>query len=124
STSAGFKAWVSGNPGYESHLTGGDTQGLKLTNTGSITLHSSSPVTLNGEFYGLYARQEGGPAVSSDDGDEGGNGGVAGQNLDQIVYLSNSGDINLDLRGSTVSSGYGAAVSAISKGGPGAATSE
>src|SRR5690554_1126896 len=43
STSTGFKAWVSGNPGYESHLTGGDTQGLKLTNTGSITLHSSSP---------------------------------------------------------------------------------
>src|SRR5690606_35595892 len=85
-----------------------------------ITLQSYNLV-LDGEFYGLNARQQGGNAVS--DHSDGGNGGVAGSNLDQIVSVTNEGDIRLEMDGLPLMHGSGAAISAVSKGGVGAAAS-
>lgn len=121
STQGGLSVAVQGSNGNSSRLTGGDTQGLTLTNSGAITLRSGSPVALSGEFYGLSARQQGGDAVSHNS--DGGNGGVAGQHPGQIVSVSNQGDITVDLRGSTLMHGNGAALSAVSQGGRGAVAS-
>src|SRR5690606_34970583 len=107
STEGGLHVVVQGVNGSSSNLTGGDTQGLTLTNSGNITLQSSSAVTFNGEFYGLNARQQGGNAIS--DHSDGGNGGVAGRKLDQIVSLTNHADIHLDVQGLSLMHGSGAA---------------
>lgn len=121
STEGGLQVVVQGGNGNSSNLTGGDTQGLTLTNSGNITLQSSSGITFNGEFYGLNARQQGGNAISEHS--DGGNGGVAGRKLDQIVSLTNHADIHLDVQGLSLMHGSGAAISAVSKGGVGAVAS-
>src|SRR5690606_11582658 len=90
-------------------------------NSGNITLQSSSGITFNGEFYGLNARQQGGNAISEHS--DGGNGGVAGRKLDQIVSLTNHADIHLDVQGLSLMHGSGAAISAVSTGGVGAGAS-
>ncbi len=116
STSGALRIFALGANSTNSSLSGADTQGLTVTNTGDLVVQGS-PTSLSGEFYGLYARMQGGNATSN--GHDGGNGGVAGRSLDQIVSLTNHGNVTVNLPGSTVSNGLGAAISAISKGGAG-----
>ncbi len=120
STSAALQILSLGNNGNSGgSLTGGDTQGLTITNSGNLTLQSGS-TAVGGALYGLFAQMRGGDGVSSSDGHDGGNGGVAGQSSGQILSLKNSGSITLNLPGTSVPTG--AALSAISEGGGGGAT--
>jgi len=105
-------------------LTGTDTQGMTVTNTGSLTLQATqgSPIVTSGTFYGLFSQMLGGNAASSSDGEYGGNGGVAGQSLSEILSVTNHGDISMNLSGVTVAGG--AALAAFSQGGAGGGTTK
>jgi hypothetical protein len=107
-----------GNP--NGTLTGGDTQGLTTTNTGNLTLQGPF-ITTDEPLFGFIAQMNGGNAASTSDGENGGNGGVAGRTLSQIVSVTNSGGISINLPGALV--GGGAALAGWSQGGMGAATS-
>jgi hypothetical protein len=122
STTAALKILSFGDNGNPSGtLTGGDTQGLTVTNSGNLTLQGSS-TAISGDFYGLFAQMLGGNGVSSSDGHDGGNGGVAGRSPAQILSLTNSGAITMTMP--SVSVTQGAALSALSEGGVGGETSE
>lgn len=122
STTAALKILSFGDNGNPSGtLTGGDTQGLTVTNSGNLTLQGSS-TAISGDFYGLFAQMLGGNGVSSSDGHDGGNGGVAGRSSAQILSLTNSGAITMTMP--SVSVTQGAALSALSEGGVGGETSE
>lgn len=121
-TTAALKILSFGDNGTPSgSLTGGDTQGLTVINSGNLTLQGSS-TAITGEFYGLFAQMLGGNGVSSSNGHDGGNGGVAGRSPDQILSLNNSGSITMTMPSVSVTTG--AALSAISAGGVGGETSE
>jgi len=110
----------SGNP--DGNWTGTDIEGVTITNTGNLTLQSQGAIVTDGTLYGLFGQMLAGNGVSSSDGDNGGNGGVAGRSVNQILSLTNSGDISMNLPGVTVAGGAGLA--AFSQGGEGGTTSD
>lgn len=121
-TTAALKVLSTGQQGSSNgSLTGGDTQGLTVTNSGNLTLQGNA-ITVSGDFYGLYAQMMGGNGVSTSNGDDGGNGGVAGRSLDQILSLTNTGSINMNLTNVNVPSG--AILGALSSGGVGGETTD
>ncbi|MGV2865357.1 autotransporter outer membrane beta-barrel domain-containing protein [Achromobacter sp. AGC39] len=110
-----------GNPGGT--LTGTDTQGLTVINTGNLTLQSAGgSIVSDGNLYGLFAQMQGGNAASSSNGDYGGNGGVAGRSQTEILSVTNHGDVSINLPNVTVAGG--AAVGALSQGGAGSGTTD
>lgn len=111
----------SGNP--DGTLTGIDTQGLTVLNTGNLTLQSAGgSIVSGGSLYGLFAQMQGGNAASSSNGDYGGNGGVAGRSQTEILSVTNHGDVSINLANVTVAGG--AAVAALSQGGAGGGTTD
>lgn len=115
---------IGGNGNQDGTLTGDDTQGVTITNTGNLTLQpvQGNAIVTGGAVYGLFSQMLGGNGVTSSDNEYGGNGGVAGQSLGQILSLTNHGDITMSLPGVTVPGGGGLA--ALSQGGEGGTTSK
>ncbi|WP_233238820.1 autotransporter outer membrane beta-barrel domain-containing protein [Bordetella sp. LUAb4] len=124
STKAALQVLAIGSGGDPSGtLTGTDTQGLTVTNTGNLTLTSAgTSIATDSTLYGLFAQMLAGTAASSSDGDYGGNGGVAGRSVNQILSLTNHGDISMTLPGVTAKGG--AALAAFSQGGEGGTTTD
>ncbi|WP_315132700.1 autotransporter outer membrane beta-barrel domain-containing protein [Achromobacter marplatensis] len=124
STKAALQALsIGGNGNPDGTLTGTDTQGLTVINTGNLTLQSAGgPIVSDGNLYGLFAQMQGGNAASSSNGDYGGNGGVAGRSQTEILSVTNHGDVTINLPNVTVAGG--AAVAALSQGGAGSGTTD
>lgn len=124
-TAAALQIQSLGTAGYPGgNLNGGDTQGLTVTNTGNLTLQNSAggPITVGSGLYGLYVNSRGGAGATTSDKENGGDGGGAGRTSDQIVSVTNSGNITMLLPGVHVPDG--AAISAISEGGAGGTNTE
>jgi hypothetical protein len=94
----------------------GNGQGITINTQGNLTLTDTS---WSGDFlFGLYASLYGGNGWSSTGDAPGGAGGWTGTaSLGQILSLTNSGSIAMDLPSVTV--GSGAALYAITQGGTG-----
>ncbi|MGV2905658.1 beta strand repeat-containing protein, partial [Achromobacter sp. AGC25] len=124
STKAALQALsIGGNGDPDGTLTGIDTQGLTVINTGNLTLQSAGgSIVTDGNLYGLFAQMQGGNAASSSNGDYGGNGGVAGRSQTEILSVTNHGDVSINLPNVTVAGG--AAVAALSQGGAGSGTTD
>jgi hypothetical protein len=124
STKAALQALsIGGNGNPDGTLTGIDTQGLTVINTGNLTLQSAGgSIVTDGNLYGLFAQMQGGNAASSSNGDYGGNGGVAGRSQTEILSVTNHGNVSINLPNVTVAGG--AAVAALSQGGAGSGTTD
>ncbi|WP_415822018.1 beta strand repeat-containing protein, partial [Bordetella tumbae] len=111
---------MAGTGTFNSPNDGNNADGLTPNTSGNITLTGGDIVT-NGAIYGLLAKMNGGNATTSDGGDVGGNGGVAG--AQEILYLANQANIDMTGLAQTQIQG-GAGIAVLSKGGNGASTND
>ncbi|MFI0849338.1 beta strand repeat-containing protein, partial [Mesorhizobium sp. IMUNJ 23232] len=94
----------------QTNKSGGNTQGLQFTNSGSLTLTAGA--SWGNNTYGIQATQIAG---SGDNG--GSSGSLSGSGVPAGITINNSGTIDLELSGIQV--GGGAAISGFDSGGNG-----